>query len=126
MAYRNQMRDLYNDGSDITCAATAPLTGKTFAAIAGPRTGGLITIATAAAGERTCGVIKYDAEADGLVGIARGSARVVTVTAASALSAGAEVEVGTAGRAAVHDTGVAVGYLVDDVEAGADALVSLY
>lgn len=126
MTYRNQMRDIYNDGSDITCSPTGDVTGKTFAAIAGPRTGGLLTIGTAPAGQRACGVIKYDATDGDLVGIARGSGRIVTVTAASTLNAGDEIEVGANGRATFHSDGVAAGYVVDDVDAGDDALVSLY
>ncbi|PAY24654.1 DUF2190 domain-containing protein [Dietzia natronolimnaea] len=125
MTYNNPARDLYNDGSDITCRADAAVTGKTFAAVTGPRVDNLITIATAATGARAAGVIKYDAAADDLVGIARGSGRIITVTAGGAITAGDDVQVGTNGRAVTHTDGLVVGYAVDTATNGTDVPVSL-
>lgn len=124
--YSNPMNDIYNPGTDLTCRAAADVTGKTFAAIAGAMDGGNLTITTATAGSRIAGVIKYDAAATELVGVARGASRVVTVTAGAAITAGAQVEVGPAGAAIPHTTGEPVGYVVTTADAGADAYVSLY
>lgn len=126
--YNNHARDRYNDGSDITVKATADVTGKRFAAISGDLDDGLITIGTAAPGTNTVGVIKYDAAAGELVGIARGSSRVITVTTGAAITAGDDVQVGDGGRAIpapAESTGIIVGYSVNTVAAGADALISL-
>ena len=124
--YTNPMRDIYSPGTDITCRATTAVTGKRFAEISGDRSGGKISITTATPAGHICGVIKYDANANELVGIARGSSRVVTVTAQTAITAGARVEVGTDGKATVHASGVPVGYAVSTAKADADAEISLY
>lgn len=123
--YRNIMQDRFNPGTDLTAVATTDVTGKTFCAYSGAMKSGNIAITTATAGEAVAGVIKYDAAGDSLVGVARGSGRVVTVTAATALAAGTAVEVGTDGKATTADTGIIVGWAVDDAEADADALISL-
>ncbi|MCT1639197.1 capsid cement protein [Dietzia cinnamea] len=125
MSYQNPARDLYNDGSDITCRATAKVTGKTFAAISGARVDNLIGITTAAAGARTAGVVKYDANTDDLVGVARGSGRVITVTAGGAITAGDDIQVGANGKAIKATDGVVVGYAVDTATNGTDVPVSL-
>lgn len=124
--YSNPMHDIYAPGTDLTCRAAADVTGKTFAAIAGEMNGGNVSITTAAAGSRIAGVIKYDAAADELVGLARGASRVVTVTAGTAITAGAQVEVGADGTAITRTTGEPVGYVVTTADAGDDAYVSLY
>ena len=125
MSFQNPARDLYNDGSDITCRADTAVTGKTFAAVAGPRVDNLVTIGTAPAGARAAGVVKYDAAADDLVGLARGSGRVITVTAGGAITAGDDVQVGAGGRAIKATDGVVVGYAVDTATNGTDVPVSL-
>ena len=125
MQYANQMRDIFNPGTDITCIATTAVAGKTFAAISGPRSQNMLSVATAAAGAPTIGVVKYDAAADDMVGIARGSARIVTVTADGPITAGSPVEVGTGGKAKAADTGSIVGWAVDTAADGDDAMISL-
>ena len=81
MRYANQMRDIFNPGTDITVVATTAVVGKTFAAISGPRSQNMLSVTTAKPGAPTVGVFKYDADADDMVGIARGASRIVTVTA---------------------------------------------
>lgn len=125
MQYANQMRDIFNPGTDITVIATDDVAGKTFAAISGPRSQNMLSVTTAAAGAPAAGVFKYDAAADNMVGIARGSSRIVTVTADGAIAAGSPVEVGTDGKAKTADTGTVVGYAVDTAADGDDAMISL-
>ena len=125
MQYANQMRDIFNPGTDITVVATTTVVGKTFAAISGPRSQNMLSVTTATAGAPTIGVFKYDADADNMVGIARGSSRIVTVTADGPITAGSPVEVGTGGKVKAADAGTVVGYAVDTAENGGDALISL-
>ena len=125
MHYANQMRDIFNPGSDLTVIATTAVVGKTFAAISGPRSNNMLSVTTAEAGAPTIGVIKYDAAADEMVGIARGSSRIVTVTADGPIAAGSPVEVGAGGKAKTADTGSIVGWAVDTAADGDDALISL-
>ena len=125
MHYANQMRDIFNPGSDLTVIATTAVVGKTFAAISGPRSNNMLSVTTAEAGAPTIGVIKYDAAADEMVGIARGSSRIVTVTADGPITAGSPVEVGAGGTAKTADTGSSGGWAVDTAADGDDALISL-
>lgn len=127
VGFNNTARDRFNDGSDITAEANAAVTGKTFAAIAGDMTAeGLLSVKPAATGNNTVGVVKYDADTGEKVGVARGSSRVITVTAGGAITAGDEIAVGAGGKAVKATEGaVAVGYSFNTVDAGADALVSL-
>lgn len=125
MHYANQMRDIFNPGTDITVVATTTVVGKTFAAISGPRSQNMLSVTTATAGAPAAGVFKYDADADNMVGIARGSSRIVTVTADGPITAGSPVEVGTGGKAKTADAGTVVGYAVDTAENGGDAMISL-
>lgn len=125
MQYANQMRDIFNPGTDLTVVATSAVVGKTFAAISGPRSQNMLSVTTAKPGAPTVGVFKYDADADDMVGIARGSSRIVTVTADGAITAGSPVEVGTGGKAKTADAGTVVGYAVDTAADGDDALISL-
>lgn len=122
----NELIDIYKPGGDITGRASATVTGKRFLKISGNRSGGNIAVAPADAGGRICGVSKYDAAATAIVGVARGNARVVPVTADGAIAAFAEVEVGAAGKAKTKNAGVAVGYALTAAADGADAEISLY
>lgn len=122
----NEMHDIYDPGRDITGRASAAITGKRFLAISGNRNGGNIAVQHATAAGRVCGVSKYDAASGEIVGVARGSSRVVRVTAEGTIAAFAEVEVGTAGKAKALASGKAVGYVLTAAADGADAEVSLY
>lgn len=124
--YTNPMHDIFKPGTDITATTSAPITGKTFVKISGPMQRNLLQVATANAGDMICGVAKYDASNGSLVGIARGASRIVTVTAASDITPGVEVQVGTNGQATPKTDGHAVGYAVDAAKANSDALISLY
>lgn len=123
----NDLIGIYEPGQDITGRATANVTGKRFLKISGNRgAGGNISVAHADAAGKVCGVAKYDAPSGEIVGVARGNSRVVEVTAEGAIAAGADVEVGTAGRAKTIAAGKAVGYALTGAVDGADAEISLY
>lgn len=117
---------VYNPGRDLTGKAAAAVTGKRFLKISGDRAGGNIAVEHADAAGRVAGVSKYNAASGELVGIMRGSARVVYVTAGAAISAFAEVEVGADGQAVPLATGTPVGYAITGAESDADAEISLY
>lgn len=118
---------VYAPGADITAEATAAVTARRFLAVSGNRTsGGNIAVAPAGAGVRACGVAATDAAIGELVRVVRGNSRVVRVTADGALTAGAEVEVGSAGKAKAKGTGVAVGYAMTGAADASDAEISLY
>lgn len=125
MSFTNQARDYYNPGTDLTTVATTPVRGKTFAAIAGPRTRNLLSTTTAQPGTLAAGVFKYDAAAEELVGLARGASRILTVTAEVQINAGETIYVGNDGKATNTGDGIAVGYAVDNADADSDVLVSL-
>lgn len=122
----NENIGIYEPGADLTGVATGAITGKRFVAISGNRSNGNIAVAHATAAGRVAGVSRWDAAIGQLVGVARGSSRVVAVTAAANIAAFAEVEVGTAGQAITKTSGVAVGYVVTAATSGGDAEVSLY
>ncbi|MDC8982165.1 DUF2190 family protein [Mycobacterium marinum] len=118
---------VYNPGQDITGEAGGSVTARTFVKINGDRTSaGNISVVTATAAGRVCGVAAADAASGELVTIARGNSRVVKVTTAGIIGAGAEVEVGSAGKAVTLDSGVAVGYAITGAGSGDDAEISLY
>lgn len=121
----NENVGVYEPGRDISGRAKTAVVGKRFLAIAGDRDSGNISVGHATAGERACGVSKYDAAVGDIVGVARGNSRVTYVTAGGALAAGDDVEVGADGKAVKHESGVAVGYAVTAAASGADAEISL-
>lgn len=118
----------YAPGAHVTAQASATVTAKRFVAISGGRVGGAgnISIAPATAAGRTCGVAAQDGAVGALVLVVRGNSRVVRVTAEGSILAGAEVEVGVAGKAKTLGAGRAVGYAIADAADGADCEVSLY
>ncbi|MGK9270328.1 DUF2190 family protein [Williamsia muralis] len=118
---------VYAPGADITARATAPVTARTFVAISADRgPSGNISVGPAPAGARAAGVAKDDAATGQLVGLARGNSRVVRVIADGAIAFGADVEVGTAGKAKTKASGIAVGYAISSAVSGAPAEISLY
>lgn len=116
---------VYAPGAHVTAEATAPVVESTFVAISGNRTaGGNVAVATATAAGRAFGVAAHDAAAGALVNVHR--AGVVRVTTAGAIAAGAEVEIGAAGKAVTKAAGVAVGYALTGAASGALAEIHLY
>lgn len=125
---------IYDPGQNITAVTTAAVTARRFLKISGDRHAttassaavGNISVAHAVAGGRVCGVAGHDADSGALVHVVRGASRVVWVTADGAITAGAEVEVGAAGKAKAKYTGTAVGYAMTGAADGANAEISLY
>ncbi|GAB5904570.1 capsid cement protein [Mycobacteroides chelonae] len=118
---------IYAPGADITAQATAAVIARRFVAISGDRVpGGNIAVAPAPAGARSFGVAASDGATGVLVTVVRGASRVVKVAAGAAIAAGAEVEVGAAGKAIPKASGIAVGYAITGAASNTDAEISLY
>ena len=125
----NENIGVYEPGADVTCHATANVTGKRFLGISGNRqsaaNGGNVSVAHAPAGTRPFGVSKYDAASGKKVGVMRGASRVTFVQAGANLTAGQEVEVGANGTAIPKASGVVAGVAVTGAANGADAQIAL-
>ncbi|WP_029899530.1 DUF2190 family protein [Nocardia brasiliensis] len=122
----NECSPLFRPGKDITILATANITGKTFVGVSATRdtSTGLIKSATATAAAKALGVASADI-ASGATGlIHRGG--IVPVTAGGSISAGAEVEVGSSGKAVTLASGKAVGMAVEDGTNNNPVMVALY
>ena len=124
----NECIPLYQPGEHITAAVATAVTGKTFVDISGqtlnPATGALISVAPATAAGKVLGVAAFDAAVGAQV-LAIGEG-VVPVTAGAAITAGAEVEVGTGGKAITLASGKAVGRALTTAANNADVYVRLY
>lgn len=125
----NENTGVYEPGADISCHASAGVTGKRFVKISGNRTTsdlcGCVTVNHATAAGRVFGVSAQDI-ASGKHGlVVRGNSRVTFVDVVGTVAAFGEVEVGANGTAIPKASGVAVGYAVTGV---ADAVgeISLY
>lgn len=126
----NESIPLYRPGADITCQTTAAVTGKTFVKITGPvdpANGTLLRVATADAAGNSYGVAAYDAASGARVAVIAGPGHVVPITCTGAIAAGAEVEVGSGGRAAPLGSGKARGLaLSTTTAANTDVFVEIY
>jgi hypothetical protein len=120
----NPAMPLYEYGKNVSCRATANVTGKRFVAISGNGVLPNPSAAHATAAGRVFGVSGYDVPSGDRFPVVRKG--VVPVTAGAALTAGQEVEVGAAGVAVVKAAGVAVGVVLFDAANAADAYVDLY
>jgi hypothetical protein len=125
----NESIPLYRPGADLTCLTTAAVTGKTFVNVSGPvipASGTLTRVATAVAAAKALGVAAYDAASGAEVAVILGG-HIVPVTCGAAVTAGAEVEVGTTGRAITLAAGKAVGKALSTTTAAdTDLFVQLY
>jgi Uncharacterized conserved protein (DUF2190) len=124
----NEAVPLYDPGADITCLTTGAVTGKTFAGISATRdaTTGLLKVTTATAAAKALGVFSKDAASGARVVVLTRPGLVVPVTCGGAITAGAQVEVGSNGKAVVLASGVAVGQALETGANNADALIRLY
>lgn len=127
---------------DLTVRATATVVGKTFAAISAdiesgpvittavlPTTydGGNLRAATCGAGVKPDGVFAYDQASGGVVPIIRQQGGAIApVTAGAAITAGQEVEVGTAGKAIPLASGKVAGRATTTAALNTDCYVELY
>jgi hypothetical protein len=124
----NEAVPLFRPGGDLTCLTTATVTGKTFVNVSATRdaTTGLIKVATATGAAAALGVARADAASGTRVVVLSGPGLIVPVTAGGAVTAGAEVEVGTGGKAVTLASGRPVGLAVETGANNADMLIRLY
>lgn len=116
----------YRPGADITAVTTAAVTGKTFVDLSAALTTGLPSVAPSTAAGKTVGVAARDAASGARVSIIRGKGSIVPVTAGGTIAYGAEVEVGSAGKAVTIASGVAVGRAWSAGTSGNDVIIELY
>lgn len=136
MPYTNLKYPLFEGGDRLSTKATAAVTGGRFLAPGGLTAGPglttstnptMINVAHAAAGAAALGIAEHD-QAIGEEGITLcGSGMIVPATAGAAIAAGAQVEVGTVGKAITRATGIAVGIALMAAAADNDTIyVRLY
>lgn len=121
----NEAKPLFRPGQDVTALTTGAVTGSTFVGVSATRdtATGLVKVATATAAGKAFGVASADI-ASGATGlIHRGG--ILFVTAGGAITAGAQVEVGSAGKAVALASGVAVGTALETGSNGNPVLVAL-
>lgn len=124
----NECTPLFRPGADVTCLTTGAVTGKTFVDISATRdaTEGLIKVATATAAGLSFGVAAYDAASGARVPVVRGKGSIVPVTAGGTIAFGAEVEIGSSGKAVTIASGKARGRAVEAGTNGNDVMIELY
>ncbi len=126
----NESIPAYRPGADVTAiAGTGGVVGKTFVNITAAldvAAGTPITVQTAAAGALTVGVASRDTAAGAKLHVLRGVGTVVPVTAGGTIAVGAEVEVGSNGRAVTLASGKARGRAWSAGVAGSDVFIELY
>lgn len=124
----NECIPLFTPGATVTARATAAVTGKRFVGVTGATdvtNGTLIGVAHATAATKCFGVAGYDAASGARLSVETDG--IVPVSCAAAITAGTEVEVGTAGKAAAKASGIAVGVAVSTTNAAdTDLFVQLY
>ncbi|WP_280455650.1 DUF2190 family protein [Nocardia brasiliensis] len=121
----NECTPLFTPGKDVTALTTGAVTGKTFVGIsAAPDTYGQLKVATATAATRAFGVAARDAASGARVLVKKGG--ILPVTAGGTIAVGAQVEVGSNGKAVTLASGIAVGTAVSAGTNNADVFVDLY
>ncbi|MGV9818416.1 capsid cement protein [Nocardia xishanensis] len=121
----NECTHLFRPGKDVTCLTTGAVTGKTFVAIsAAPDTYGQLKVATATGAARAFGVAARDAASGARVLVLKQG--IVPVTAGGTIAVGAEVEVGSGGKAVTLASGKAIGQAVSAGTNNADVFIDLY
>ncbi|MEV8023668.1 capsid cement protein [Microbacterium sp. NPDC080220] len=126
----NESIPAYRPGADVTATAGAGgVVGKTFVDISGPldvAAGTPITVVTATAAGLSVGVASRDTAAGGKLHILRNVGAIVPVTAGGTIARGAEVEVGSNGRAVTLASGKARGRAWSAGTSGSDVFIELY
>lgn len=114
----------------VTCRATSAVTGKRFVDISGAAnvsTGVLPGVAHATAAGKSFGVAVKDAASGANLQVECRPGTILPVTCSAAVTAGAEVEVATGGKAAPKSAGVARGIAITTTTAAdTDLFVVLY
>ena len=120
----NEAKPLFRPGANITVKATSAVTGKTFVDVtAAADSDGLFKAATSTAAVRPFGVASRDIASGDTGLVLRGG--IVNVTAGGNIAVGAEVEVGTGGKAVTLASGKSVGKAVSAGSSNNDVLVAL-
>lgn len=122
----NECIPLYRPGHDVTAVTTGAVTGKTFVDWSAALTTGLPSVNTATAAGKVAGVATYDAASGARVVVQRGKGLIVPVTAGGTISALAEVEVGSGGKAVAFSAGVKVGRALSAGTNNNEVIVELY
>lgn len=120
----NVATPLFRPGFDLTVRATGTVIGKRFVKISATRASdGLIQVAQATAGVAGFGVATADIASGALGTIMR--IGILPVTAGGTITAGAQVEIDSVGRAIALASGIAVGTAVESGTTGNDVMVAL-
>lgn len=121
----NECKPLFRPGQEVTALATAGITGSTFVGVSATRdaTTGLVKVATCTAAAKPFGVATYDAASGATLPVQRGG--LLFVTAGDAITAGAQVEVGSGGKAVTLASGVAVGQALETGSNNNPVLIAL-
>lgn len=121
----NECKPLFRPGQDVTALTTGAVTGKTFVGVSATRdaTTGLVKVATCTAAAKAFGVASRDIGSGEIGTIHRGG--VLFVTAGGSITAGAQVEVGSGGKAVALSSGVAVGHALETGSNNNDVLIAL-
>ena len=125
----NESIPVYRPGQDVTATAGGAITGKTFVDISAalsPSAGTPITVVTATAAALSVGVASRDAASGAKLHVIRGKGSVVPVTAGGNIALGAEVEIGSNGRAVTLASGKARGRAWSAGTSGNDVFIELY
>jgi hypothetical protein len=121
----NDCKPLFRPGQEVTALTTGAVTGKTFVGVSATRdaTTGLVKVATATAAAKPFGVATFDAASGATMPVQRGG--ILFVTAGGAITAGAQVEVGSGGKAVALASGVPVGTALETGSNNNDVLIAL-
>lgn len=120
----NEAAPLFRPGQSVTALTTGDVTGKTFVAPGGVDTAtGLVKVATASSAAKAFGVASKDIASGKTGTIIRGG--ILKVAAGGSINAGAQVEVGSNGKAVTLSSGVAVGQALEDGSNNNDVLIAL-
>lgn len=123
----NECIPLYRPGGDVTAVTTSAVTGKTFVNLSAALVStGLPSVAPATAAGMVVGVAAYDAASGARVAVIRGTNTILPVTAGGTIAYGAQVEVGTGGKAVTIASGVAVGRAWSAGTNNNDVYIELY
>lgn len=126
----NESIPLYTPGTDVTVTVgVGGVVGKTFvdiSAAVSASAGTPATAVTATAAGLSIGVASRDAAAGAKVTVVRGKGSVVPVTAGGNIAVGAEVEIGSNGRAVTLASGKARGRAWSAGSSGNDVFIELY
>jgi Uncharacterized conserved protein (DUF2190) len=121
----NECKPLFRPGDEVTVLTTGAVTGATFVDVSATRdaTTGLVKVATATAAQKPFGVASYD-----IASGAKGSVQregILFVFARGAITAGAQVEVGSTGGVVTLASGIAVGKALETGSSNNLVLISL-